>query len=217
GKTFYETCLVKETCTAKQISCGYIGPSSNSYIYIRPYCTTQTGQTLNLYVACQCELEGVKGSCYGKKQCPNNLGHQKDGSTEPCVCGGSRWFDVCDDSCNNDGLNANGGACGASAGSSIREHYYVKNKCTTQSGQVIKYWGMCNGIDCLGNKGPCYGKIQCTNGTIAVDPCTCGSVTWGSSCVIKCPYEQTAADCKAGQTFTQRCKDNAGTWYGECK
>ena len=53
--------------------------------------------------------------------------------------------------------------------------------------------------------------------TIAVDPCTCGGVTYGSSCVIECPYEQTAADCKAGQTFTQRCKDNNGTWFGECK
>ncbi|MDO5387405.1 MAG: hypothetical protein Q4F75_09100 [Pseudomonadota bacterium] len=95
--------------------------------------------------------------------------------------------------------------------------YYVKDKCKTSTGNVIKYYAACNGISCEGKKGPCYGKTECTGGTIAVDPCTCGGVTYGTSCVIKCPYEQTAADCKAGQSFTQRCKDNAGTWYGECK
>ncbi|MDO5385638.1 MAG: hypothetical protein Q4F75_00005, partial [Pseudomonadota bacterium] len=95
---------------------------------------------------------------------------------------------------------------------------YVKKKCTTLEGATVNYFGNCNGTkDCEGNDAPCKGKTRCDSGTVAVDPCTCGGVTYGSSCVIKCPYEQTAADCKAGQTFTQRCKDNSGTWFGECK
>ncbi|MDO5387464.1 MAG: hypothetical protein Q4F75_09400, partial [Pseudomonadota bacterium] len=222
GKTFYETCLVKETCVPRFIGGGTYIAAPNSYedrnyTYIRPYCTTQTGQTLNLYVGCQSQVEGVQGKCYGKQVCPNNVGHQNNGSIEPCQCAGNYWFDKCDDTCNLNDLTANGGTCGANAGNSISGHYYVKDKCTTLSGQVVKYWGMCERRDCLGNKGPCYGKTRCSGGAIAVDPCTCGGYTYGSSCVVKCPYEQTAADCSSGQTFTQRCKDNAGTWYGECK
>jgi len=166
---------------------------------------------------CQCEVEGVRGDCYGKKECPGNLGHQKNGSTEPCVCAGYKWFDLCDDTCNYNGLTANGGICGAKIGNSISKHYYVKDKCKTLSGAIVKYWGSCNGIDCLGNKGPCYGKEICPSGTIAVNPCTCGGVTYGDSCVVKCPYEDTEADCNSGQTFVPRCKDNEGTWFGECK
>ena len=221
SKTFYETCLVKETCQPIFLGCRFVAtPNSwegRVYKYVRPYCTDTKGVEYNLYVMCQCEIEGVRGTCYGKKQCAGNLGHQKDGSTEPCTCAGYKWFDVCDDSCNYDELGANGGTCGASTGSSIGKHYYVKDKCTTLDGQIIKYWGLCNSTDCLGNKGPCYGKKECTSGTIAVDPCTCGNATFGSSCVVKCPYEQQASDCKAGQTFTFRCSDNDGNRWGECK
>ncbi len=216
-KTFYETCLVKETCLEGMQVNGGIVYSSSAYKYVRPYCTTLTGKTLNLYVYCQTMVEGVAGYCYGKQRCPGNLGHQNNGSTEPCQCAGDKWFDTCDDSCNNEMLVANGGSCGAALASVIAEHYYVKDKCTTLTGQIMKYFGSCNGTDCNGNKGPCYGKVKCKGNTIAVDPCVCGLTTYGSSCVIECPYEQTSADCKAGQTFTQRCKDNNGTWFGECK
>ena len=215
-KTFYETCLVNETCLERYIGCQQIYSASkvpSDYTYVGPYCINNKGEQLNEYIHCSCS----GGKCGGKKQCAGNKGHQKDGSTKPCLCTGIYFFDVCDDPCNNDGLGANGGSCGASTGSAILRHYYIKDKCTTLTGSVIKYWGLCNGTDCLGNKGPCYGKKECTNGSVAVDPCTCGGITYGSSCVVKCPYEQTAADCKASQTFVQRCKDNNGTWFGECK
>lgn len=212
---------MKETCLPEFLGCRYVAsPTSwngKNYTYVRPYCTTQTGVQYNLYVMCQCETEGVRGKCYGKKECTGNRGRQNNGSTEPCLCAGSQWFDICDDPCNYDGLTANGGYCLATNTSVVSGHYYIKDKCTTSGGEVVRYVGRCKGIDCEGNKGPCYGKTACDNNTIAVDPCTCGGVTYGSSCVIKCPYEQTAADCKAGQTFTQRCKDNSGTWFGECK
>ena len=220
-KTFYETCLVKETCLPEFLGCRYVAsPTSwngKNYTYVRPYCTTQTGVQYNLYVMCQCETEGVRGKCAEKRICSENKGHQNDGSTTPCSCDGLEWFDKCDDPCNYDGLTANGGYCLATNTSVVSGHYYIKDKCTTSGGEVVRYVGRCKGIDCEGNKGPCYGKTACDNNTIAVDPCTCGGVTYGSSCVIECPYEQTAADCKAGQTFTQRCKDNNGTWFGECK
>ena len=169
-------------------------------------------------MSCIGGVDGLKAPCYSKKECPGNLGHQNDGSTEPCTCDGAggKFFDVCDDPCNNDGLDANGGVCGAA--SYFPEGYYVvRKKCTTLTGEVINYLGQCFAIDCEGNRGPCYGKQKCSSGTIAVDPCECGGVTYGSSCVVECPYEDTAADCGSGQTFTQRCKDNNGTWYGECK
>ena len=81
----------------------------------------------------------------------------------------------------------------------------------------MKYYGECIGTDCNGNKGPCYGKKQCDNISIAINPCTCGGQIFGDDCVAQCPYEQTAADCGSGQSFIQRCKDNNGTWYGECE
>ncbi|MDO5387293.1 MAG: hypothetical protein Q4F75_08525, partial [Pseudomonadota bacterium] len=217
GKTFYETCLVKETCVERNVAGGFVGTGGHSDMYIGPYCTTQTGKVLNLYAWCDSPVVGVLGKCAGKKFCPGNQGHQNNGSTEPCRCANGLFFDACDDTCNYDGLSANGGYCSVQATSSVNAHYYVKDKCTASNGIVLKYFASCTGRDCLGNRGPCVGKVACDSSTIAVDPCTCGGVTWGSSCVVKCPYEQTAADCKAGQTFTQRCKDNAGTWFGECK
>ena len=221
-KTFYETCLVKETCLEGNIYCGYVASANSwaasAYTYVRPYCTTQTGVQYNLYVMCQCETEGVRGKCYGKKQCTGNIGHQNDGSTEPCVCAGIKWFDVCDDPCNLDSLTANGGTCYAAQTINQPQWYYIKEKCTMLNGKKVYYHADCSsGKSCEGNTPPCYGKRKCTGNTIAVDPCECGGYTYGSSCVIKCPYEDTAADCGSGQTFTQRCKDNNGTWYGECK
>ena len=223
GKTFYETCLVKETCIEQNLSQAYVAPAGSAsvkdYTYIRPYCTTQTGVQMNLYATCWGRYEGVSGKCAGKKNCPGNLGHQNNGSTEPCICRGAMWFDSCDDSCSaNDYFRSDGGYCGGSYYTGVGGWYYIGERCTTLTGQKVYNLGRCDyHKDCEGNKGPCYGKKRCTGGTIAVDPCTCGGVTYGSSCVIKCPYEQTAADCSSGQTFTQRCKDNVGTWYGECK
>ncbi len=196
---------------------GYVHENYPNFVYVRPYCKTQTGKQLNLYAHCNGIVEGVRGKCAGKSTCPGNKGHQNDGSTTPCSCDGNKYFDECDDPCNKLGLAANGGYCEAEVAGAFPEHYYVKDKCKTETGISIKYWAKCNGIDCEGNRGPCYGKTACDSSTIAVDPCTCGGLTYGSSCVIKCPYEQTAADCKAGQTFTQRCKDNSGIWFGECK
>ncbi|MDO5386112.1 MAG: hypothetical protein Q4F75_02445, partial [Pseudomonadota bacterium] len=218
GKTFYETCLVKETCIDGMAAAGgYVTAYHPSYTYVRPYCTTQTGKVLNLYATCTGRVEGINGKCYGKKQCPDNDGYQSDGSTTPCSCDGFKWFDKCvSQSCNYGEVRENGGVC------LITDQvqpgwYYIKAACQTSGGDRFDYKAPCTGMSCEGNKGPCYGKTQCSSGTIAVDPCTCGNYTYGSSCVVKCPYEQTAADCKAGQSFTQRCKDNAGTWYGECK
>ena len=166
-----------------------------------------------MYVYCPSKVEGVKGPCYGKKNCES--GRQKDGSTELCRCfSHEKYFDECDDPCNTESV----GYCTASS-SLVKSMIYVKDKCTTSKGTVIKLYIPCNGKgNCEGTgESPCYGKVECTSGTIPVDPCTCGGLTYGSSCVIKCPYEQTAADCKAGQTFTQRSKDNSGNWFGECK
>ena len=219
GKTFYETCLVKETCIEGTVVAGGRGviyKNHPSYTRVREYCTTLKGEILYLYAPCQGSVEGYYGKCFGKRLCSGDLGHQSDGSTLPCVCDGQKWFDVCDDACNFDSLTINGGSCRASV-SNPPDYYYVKEKCIMSTGDVVSYYGSCTGVDCNGKKGPCYGKIMCSNGTTAVNPCECGRKIYGSSCVIKCPYEQTAADCKAGQSFTQRCKDNAGTWYGECK
>ena len=216
GKTFYETCLVKETCVEGWGGGGFIHANYPNFAYVRPYCTKQNGTVLNLYAPCGAMVEGVRAGCYGKKTCPGSRGHQYDGSTSPCKCDNASFFDVCDSDCTIDTLSANGGLCTGYTGIP-QGYYYVKDKCTTSEGVTVKYYGTCNGTDCEGNRGPCYGKQQCGSGTIAVDSCTCGNYTYGSSCVVKCPYEQTAADCKAGQSFTQRCKDNAGTWYGECK
>ena len=216
-KTFYETCLVKETCLPGEKGGGFVDVDgmenrANYGTKVRPYCTTQKGVTLYLYTYCDGAIDGIKGPCYGKVYCPSGNGYNKPGSAE-CICN-SNYLDVCNETCNYDEINSNGGSCTAYPGPS---RYYVKDKCTMSNGTIVKYYGICDSIDCEGNKGPCYGKTRCTGNTIAVDPCTCGSWTYGSSCVIECPYEQTAADCKAGQTFTQRCKDNSGTWFGECK
>ena len=216
-KTFYETCLVKETCLPGEKGGGFVDVDgmenrANYGTKVRPYCTTQKGVTLYLYTYCDGAIDGIKGPCYGKVYCPSGNGYNKPGSAE-CICN-SNYLDVCNETCNYDEINSNGGSCTAYPGPS---RYYVKDKCTMSNGTIVKYYGICDSIDCEGNKGPCYGKTRCTGNTIAVDPCTCGSWTYGSSCVIECPYEQTAADCKAGQTFTQRCKDNNGTWFGECK
>ena len=216
-KTFYETCLVKETCVEGWGAGGFIHKNYPNFTYVRPYCTKQDGTVLNLYAACGGMVEGVKGPCYGKKICPGSIGRQNDGSTTPCVCDNANLFDVCTSTCTSEPLSANGGYCNVYGGTPLG-YYYIKDKCTTETGVIMKYWAECNGTDCEGNRGPCYRKQKCGNGTIAIDPCTCGGYTYGSSCVVKCPYEDTAASCSAkGQSFTQRCKDNNGTWYGECK
>ena len=222
GKTFFETCLVQEKCMVQSLYCGVVDKSNSwhasNYKYVRPYCTAQTGETLNLYVQCPCELEGVRGPCYGKKQCTDNLGHQKDGSTEPCVCGSFKWFDICDETCvAGDSISKNQGACFSYPVSSVLGMFFIKEKCKTSSGTVVNYFATCNGKDCNGNEGPCYGKKKCSSGTIAIDPCSCGGEKFGSSCVIECPYEDTETSCAVhGRSFKQRCKDNNGTWYGEC-
>ena len=179
---------------------------------IRPYCTTQKGTTLYLYTYCILQTEGIKGPCYGKTYCAGGDGFDYEGST-PCKCDSS-YVDVCNETCKVEGLSANGGFCSIYGGVG---YFYLKEKCKTSKGISVNYYAPCNGLDCEGNKGPCYGKKVCGSGTIAIDPCTCGGVTLGSSCVIKCPYEDTETSCAVhGRSFKQRCKDNNGTWYGEC-
>ena len=221
-KTFYETCLVKETCLEGARDKGYVAQNWPEELLVQKgYCTTLTGKVLNLYMFCNGmngRPEGVNAPCYNKKECPGNKGHQNNGSADPCICQNTKFFDKCDDSCTMDGLYANGGSCAAVPYEQTAGYYTVKEKCTTMNGIKIKYIASCDGIDCEGKSAPCRGKQHCTENTIAVDPCTCGGYTYGSSCVVKCPYEDTEYTCTIkGQSFTQRCKDNSGTWFGECK
>ncbi len=223
-KTFHETCLVTEGCSEVNFGCKRILPESKAspdFINMGAYCMTHTGTLLNTYLHCACSASGIKGKCVDTKHCVDDKGHQKDGSTEPCMCNGVKRFEVCDDACDFTGLSANGGSCEAVYGALINSYtfrYYVKNKCTTQDGTKVYYAAQCNEINCEGKPGPCYGKKACRSSEIAIDPCECGRVTYGSSCVIECPYEETEYTCSLkGMSFTQRCKDNDGTWFGECK
>ena len=162
--------------------------------------------------------------CAGKKKCPNNEG------TGLCECGGSKFFDECNEKCTQDNPYDDTplGKCGISypensswwTNPGYSGYYKVGLKCTKQDGSKLYCSNNCNSTrkDIAGNMPPCAGKKKCSSGLYALgELCTCGGSTFGDSCGSVCNYEDTPERCAAqGKGFSQKCADSSGNLFGEC-
>ena len=242
GKTFYETCLVKETCNDDNIkndkgtcytNTGNIG---TGWYQTGTKCTKQDGSKIYTHYNCSFSRTDCYGNlppCAGKKECPGDKG------TGECSCGGKKYFETCADTCDDSGLRENGGYCPASSTTSCtsREtcgYYMVKSKCTTSTGTSYVYVKDCNdtGKDCNGNTPPCAGYKECENGSIGSGgSCTCGGETFYKTCsscdtsggYINSEYYTATDDpnrlATGWTTVRQKCTLPGGTpvyYYTEC-
>ena len=242
GKTFYETCLVKETCNNDYIkndkgtcytNTGSIG---TGWYQTGTKCTKQDGSKIYTHFNCSYSWTDCYGNlppCAGKKECPGDKG------TGECSCGGKKYFETCADTCDDSSLSENGGYCLADTttscfGQETCGYYVVKSKCTTSTGKSYVYIYDCNGTskDCNGNTPRCAGYQECENGSIGSGgSCTCGGKTYYKTCsscdtsggYINSEYYTATDDpsrlSTGWTTVQQKCTLPSGTpvyYYTEC-
>ncbi|MGN0912297.1 MAG: hypothetical protein ACI4OE_03240, partial [Alphaproteobacteria bacterium] len=181
-------------------------------------CTKSDGSKVYWYASCTAATtcEGKPGPAYGLTTCTGDKG-----VGTPVECGGYKYFSSCDCSYGNgDTYSANGGYC---SDWTYNGRYATDlEKCTKSDGSKVYWYASCTAATtCEGKPGPAYGLTQCSYGETAIGTVVkCGGYEYGTSCVrkVECSYDYTEEICtKDGKDFVQKCKDNDGKWWGECK
>lgn len=206
SKTYYERCLVKETCNDDNhdetngycVASKYTSYASSGYYYVKDKCTTQTGTVIKYWGSCT----GSSSNSY--KDCAGNTVPCKDMKTcdddqgigEACECGGKKYFKECEkNTCNTDTMYLKGnsmsdGFCWATTLASFKDSggwYYVKDKCTKPDGTLVFGYRSCTDTskDCNGNTPPCAGKKSCPNDE-GTGLCECGGKKYFDTCTETC-------------------------------
>lgn len=219
GTTYYERCLVKETCITHHMAKDPVYPQChirnslglNNYSYfVEKYCTTQQNQTYYRFCSCtatQTDPLGNMPPCAGKKQCDNDSGYG-----EPCICGNGKYFDKCDE-CQIQGQrwekdeNGNGGWC-TDTTTDVRNPdydggmFYVDEKCKMLDGTPIYVIGYCGQSGCRGYANSCNGKMLCEDdeGAEGEVACECGGRKYFNKCKEMCQYKVNNAGVKFHET-----------------
>ena len=237
GLTYHERCLVPEKCLngvkyddTPLGSCSYGYPLSATFWWCNGRypsgikCSQQDGTKLYCHHYCNDTTKDQAGNippCAGKKECANNDG------IGLCECGGKKYFDECNEKCQN-GVKYDDTPLGScSYGYSLSDTFWWSNgrypsgiKCSQQDGTKLYCHHYCNDTtkDQAGNIPPCAGKKKCPSGNYALgELCTCGGITYGDSCGTVCNYEDTPERCAAqGKSFSRKCADSSGNLFGEC-
>ena len=221
GYTYFENC--DGTCDTENVNenggtCyASINDSLDGFYLIGEKCTKLDGVTkvyLHGYCTTDKDCEGNPGLAYGLKICDGDKG-----SGKTVECGGKKYFENCDGTCDTENVNENGGTCYASIYDSLGGFYLVGEKCTKLDGVTKVYLhGYCTtDKDCEGNPGLAYGLKICDTGYYAVGTIVeCGGNVYGSDCAATCNYELQASDCAENQTFVARCRDYNNVEFGEC-
>ena len=219
GTTYYERCLVKETCITHHMAKDPVYPQChirnslglNNYSYfVEKYCTTQQNQTYYRFCSCtatQTDPLGNMPPCAGKKQCDNDSGYG-----EPCICGNGKYFDKCDE-CQIQGQrwekdeNGNGGWC-TDTTTDVRNPdydggmFYVDEKCKMLDGTPIYVIGYCGQSGCRGYANSCNGKMLCEDdeGAEGEVACECGGRKYFNKCKEMCQYKVNNTGVKFHET-----------------
>lgn len=116
---YYERCLVEETCFDESIqenggSCFAAAENrlsgwnaedrtiswNSGYYYVKDKCTKVDGTKVIAYYRCDGsyskDCSGAATPAYGKKRCDGDKG------TGMIECGGYKWFDTCDETCDDE-------------------------------------------------------------------------------------------------------------------
>ena len=202
--------------------------ATHGYYKVGDKCTKVDGTKIVYYLNCDFssntaykDCNGNMSPAAGKKRCDGDKG------TGMVECGGYKYFDTCEETCNTDSVSENGGHCLVTDESSFNSwnathgYYKVGDKCTKADGTKIITYNTCNdnGKDCNGNDAPAKDLKQCSSGTFpAGTTVECGGYTYAEKCLAECNYEFTEEMCTAeGKTFDAKCRDNNEVWWGECK
>jgi len=183
-------------------------------------CTDECGDTYTCCNTCQPKASDT-GCSFGSGTCDDGCGGTRtcccDENDRNCACPGYVWCDpatkvgdgkTCTDgsktyherclvkeTCDDSKYDKKDGYCLATypgwtyAGSG---YYVVKDKCTTQTGKVVKYWGSCTGYsssgykDCAGNVAPCKGMKRCDYDQGVGEPCECANFKYFKECKNTC-------------------------------
>ena len=239
--SYYDRCEVEETCNTNSDSKWYYDlrawgycyattnkneTETNGHYYLGDKCKKVDLTQVYSYAICNgVDCNGNKGEAYGLKKCPNDEGAEGATTKE---CGGYKYFSACRETCNTTAdsnwysdLSA-WGYCYATTNKNETEtngHYYLGDKCEKVDGTKVYSYGICNGVDCNGNKGEAYGLKKCAsglhpNGTIK----ECGGETYAERCLTECNYEDDAESCAdKGKDFNALCHDENDKEWGECK
>ncbi|MDO5386948.1 MAG: hypothetical protein Q4F75_06725, partial [Pseudomonadota bacterium] len=211
GTTYYDRCLVKETCFSydtgkfqnEKGTCNksYKNVADPGFYRVGTRCITQSG-TIYAYVwkcgSTEPDCYGNMPSCAGKKECKNDLGYG-----EPCICGKKKYFDDCDP-CQklfDEGrVYENGGRCFQAVLAPGQEfnskgYFFVKERCIFQDGSKLIGYEACDatwsgGKDCNGNPVPCHGMMLCENdeGADGEIACECGGKKYFNKCKEMCMH-----------------------------
>ena len=218
GTAFYDGCLVKETCLVTYLqkdpnfpNCKFrteskepISSVTTKDYLLGKYCTTQGGKSYYRWCDCTSSLPDPNGNispCAGKKLCNDDLGYG-----EPCICGGKKYFDKCDECSlvnqhweNNE--NGIGGWCWDTTNpQSYYEsddyhggNFFAGEKCTRLDGSKIYLTGLCGHSQggCLGAQNFCGGMKNCENdeGAEGEIACECGGRKYFNKCKEECTYD----------------------------
>ena len=251
--TYYKECQVVETCDTnyKNANGGncyartqdQIGTSrTKGYYLIGDKCTKIDLTKVYWYGDCTAykDCEGNQGPAYGLQICEGNKG-----SGKTVECGEYTYFEKCDETCDTNYKNANGGNCYArtqdQVGTSRTKGYYlIGDKCTKIDLTKVYWYGDCTAYkDCEGNQGPAYGLKTCDGDKGSGKTVECGGYTYFENCDETCDttgkYENggycrayTKAEFDSGfnngtykgwYLLGDKCTKLNGTqvyWYGDC-
>ncbi len=237
-KTYYEECLVVETCFYNyrpDSSCSYgvksynvatgnenCISSSNDGLEVVPTSNTckRQGSDYTYYEKYQsCNTTGA--TCAGKKQCEHDEG--ATGETA-CVCGNHKYFNKCAETCEYNyrpDSSCDSGMKIYSISSSSENCIYSSaggleivpstNTCKRQGSDYTYYE---RAQSCNASGATCAGKKLCEfpGGSL----CNCGNHIYGDYCLAQCNYEDTPETCEAkGMGFSLKCLTEDAK-YGEC-
>lgn len=215
GTTYYDRCLVKETCFQADYNQNGLFCSSKDYIidgeyYVKDQCTTQGGKTYRYYASCNSNGKDCAGNdapCKGFKDCS---GTGPDIGAQSCQCGKKVYYDKCESCSTKTDYSTPLGNCMGRNIYTVAEKsyqwgdaigtitYYVEDYCQTsdKTKAVIGTW-YCNETrpDCSGQTPPCAGYKRCTGyGKIDAKECFCGDTTFYSECDACVPGHERFPD-----------------------
>ena len=213
-------------------------------------CTDECGDT---YTCCNtCKPKASDTGCkFGTGSCDDGCGGTRtcccDENDRSCACPGYVWCDsatkvgdgkTCTDgsktyherclvkeTCDKQKYDEKDGYCQTYE---FVGSYYVKDKCTTQTGSVVKYWGSCTGYaynaykDCAGKVAPCKGMVRCDGDQGVGEPCICGKYNYKyfkeckkDACNTSGMYAngKDSADGYCTVTTSTSLKDKGGYYY----